>query len=79
MFELELHQLPAVYTAVFLGGILFAYWVHNLRRTRHERHALRDVVRCRICAFQFRAEETVEYPQCPRCSSAVERSPISRI
>jgi|GEM_PF-1137523 len=79
LFSAELHQLPYLYAGAFLLIILIAYWLHNSRRTRNERAALKNVVRCRICAFQFRDETGVELPHCPRCQNLVERSPISRI
>jgi uncharacterized paraquat-inducible protein A len=79
MFRLDLHELLFVYTGLALGIVLLAAWMHNLRRTRHERHALRDLVKCRLCAFDFRDESATERPRCPRCGALVNRERLSTL
>ena len=79
MIRLELHELLFVYTALALGVVLLAAWLHNLRRTRHESLALRNLLKCRLCAFEFRDESHTERPRCPRCAALVNRERLSRL
>lgn len=77
MFRLELHELLFVYIGLALGAVLLAALLHNLRRTRHEQRALRNLVKCPLCAFEFRDESHTELPLCPRCGALVNRDPLS--
>ena len=79
MFRLELHQLLFVYTGLSLGVVLLAAWLHNLRRTRRESLALRDILKCRLCAFEFRDASHAECPRCPRCDGLVNRERLSHL
>jgi predicted Zn-ribbon and HTH transcriptional regulator len=79
MFRLELHELLFVYTGLALAIVLLAAILHNIRRTRREQDALRDVVKCRLCAFEFRDDSGAECPSCPRCGALVNREPLSTL
>ena len=79
MFRLELHQLLFVYIGLSLGAVLLAAWLHNLRRTRRESFALRGILKCRLCAFEFRDESHTEIPRCPRCGALVNRERLSHL
>ena len=79
MFRLDLHELLFVYTGLSLGVVLLAAWLHNLRRTRRESLALRHILKCRLCAFEFRDESHTEFPHCPRCDALVSRERLSHL
>ncbi len=79
MFRLELHQLLYAYTGLCLSVILLASWWHNLRRSHREHLALRNLVKCALCAFEFRDPGNPELPRCPRCGALVNRDRISRL
>jgi predicted Zn-ribbon and HTH transcriptional regulator len=79
MFQFTLHQLPFVYAGLSIAAIAIAVLLHNLRRTRRERAALRHVLKCTFCAFEFRDETTTILPRCPRCRGLVERRKLSRL
>ena len=79
MFRLELHELLFVYTGLSLGIVLLAACMHNIRRTRREGLALRNVLKCRLCAFEFRDETNAEMPRCPRCGALVCRERLSTL
>lgn len=77
--RLDLHELLFVYAGLSLGVVLLAAWLHNLRRTRRESHALRNILKCRLCAFEFRDESHTELPHCPRCRALVSRERLSHL
>ena len=82
MFRLDLHELLFVYTALCLGVILVASVLHNLRRTRRESLALRNLLKCQLCAFEFRdAADSADSatPRCPACGAQVNRDPVARL
>ena len=79
MFRLELHELLFVYIGLALGVVLLAAFLHNIRRTRHEQHALRNLVKCGLCTFEFRDESNAEHPLCPRCGALVNRDRLSTL
>lgn len=79
MFRLEPHQLLYVYAGLCLLVILIAALVHTARRARSERAALRNVLKCGMCAFRFRNENGLLHPRCPNCGSLVERRRQSRL
>ena len=79
MFRLELHELLYVYTGLSLAVILLTSWIHNLRRTRREALALRNRLKCRLCAFEFRDDTHTERPHCPRCDALVSRERLSHL
>jgi hypothetical protein len=79
MFRFQLHELLFAYTGFALGVVLFAALVHNVRRNRLERQALRNIVRCRLCAFEFRDETGGEFPRCPRCGAVASRERLSTL
>jgi predicted RNA-binding Zn-ribbon protein involved in translation (DUF1610 family) len=77
--RLSFQELLFLYTGICLGGVLLAAWMHNLRRTRHERAAIRGLIKCQSCAFQFRDETGAILPRCPQCGALNERKPLSRL
>lgn len=79
MFRLELHELLFVYAGVCLGVILLASILHNLRRTRREELALRGLVKCHLCAFEFRDDTGADLPKCPSCGALVNRDRLSQL
>ncbi len=79
MFRLELHELLFVYTGLCLGIVLLASVLHNLRRNRRESLAVRDVVKCHICAFEFLDQSGTDLPECPCCGARTSRTQISRL
>ncbi len=79
MFRLELHELLFVYAGLCLVIILLASVLHNVRRNSRERHAHRTLVKCHLCAFEFRDETGADLPMCPCCGTPVNRDPVSRL
>jgi predicted Zn-ribbon and HTH transcriptional regulator len=79
MFRLEPHQLLYVYAALGVALVFAVAFLHNLARTRRERSAQLNVLKCGMCAFQFRNERQLVHPRCPNCGALVERKPISRL
>lgn len=79
MFRLELHELLFVYTGLCLAVILLASALHNLKRTRREGLAHRNLLKCHLCAFEFRDETDADLPKCPACGAPVNREPLSRL
>ena len=77
MFRLELHELLFVYTGLCLGIVLVAAVLHNLRRNRHESLAMRGLVKCHLCAFEFRDDTGADLPKCPCCGALVNRDELS--
>lgn len=79
MIRLSLHELLFVYTGVCLAVVLVASIIHNLHRRRRENEALLGVVKCHLCAFEFRDETDAEFPECPACHARSNRDMISRL
>ena len=79
MFRLELHELLFVYAGLCLGIILLAAVLHNIRRNRRESHAIRNLVKCHLCAFEFRDDTGADLPKCPCCGALVNREPLSSL
>jgi len=79
MFRLELHQLLYAYTGFCLAIVLIAACLHNMRRSHREHLALRHLLKCGLCAFEFRDTSGTELPRCPRCGALVNRDRISRL
>lgn len=79
MFRLELHELLFVYAGLCLGIILLASILHNLRRTRREELAMRGLLKCHLCAFEFRDDTGADLPKCPSCGALVNRDRISQL
>ena len=79
MFRFELHELIFAYTGLCLGIILLASVLHNLRRNRRERLAQQDLVKCPLCAFEFRDESGAELPKCPSCGALANRERLSQL
>ncbi|MEO6788688.1 MAG: hypothetical protein ABI318_21410 [Chthoniobacteraceae bacterium] len=79
MFRLELHELLFVYAGLCLGIILLAAVLHNIRRNRREHLAVRGIVKCHLCAFEFRDDTGADLPTCPCCGALTNRDQISRL
>jgi hypothetical protein len=79
MFRLEAHQLLYVYTGLGVAIVLIGAMLHGISRIRRERSALRNVVKCGMCAFQFRNVNGLVHPRCPNCASLVEQKEQSRL
>lgn len=79
MFRLELHEMLFVYTGLCLAIVLLAAVLHNVRRHRRETLALRDLVKCHLCAFEFRDDTGAELPKCPCCGARVNRERLSQL
>jgi predicted Zn-ribbon and HTH transcriptional regulator len=77
MFQFTLHQVIFVYAGLCIAVIAIAVALHSLLRTRRERAALRLVLKCGFCAFEFRDDTTTTLPRCPRCHGLVERRRLS--
>ncbi len=73
MIRISLTYLIFLYLFLFLS-VVFALWVGaGWRRQRRERLALRDRLRCKLCAFEFEEPTGEALPRCPRCGSLNER------
>ncbi len=79
MFRLELHEMLFVYTGLCLAIVLLAAVLHNVRRSRREALALRDLAKCHLCAFEFRDDTGAELPKCPCCGALVNRERLSQL
>lgn len=79
MFRLELHELLFVYTGLCLAIVLLASVLHNVRRNRRETLALRDLVKCHLCGFEFRDDTSADLPKCPCCGALVNRDRLSQL
>ena len=79
MFRLELHELLFVYAGLCLGIVLLAAVLHNIRRNRRESLSVRNLVKCHLCAFEFRDDTGVELPRCPCCGALVNRDRLSQL
>ncbi len=77
MIRVSLTFLVFIYLAVFLNSV-FAIWIWSeVTRQRRERLALRNRVKCSLCAFEFEDPTEEPLPRCPRCSSLNERNRLS--
>ena len=79
MFRLDLHELLFVYAGLCLAIILLASVLHNNRRSRGERLAHRGLVKCHLCAFEFRDSNSAELAHCPCCGAPANRDRVSRL
>jgi len=79
MFRVEPHQLLFIYAGLGLAVILIAALLHARRRAALERGALREMVKCSLCAFRFRNTTNLVHPRCPNCGALVERKPLSSL
>ena len=76
MIRVSLSVLIFIYLAIFLT-VVFALWTWiEWSRQRRERHAVRNRLRCSLCAFEFENASEEPLPRCPRCGSLNEREPF---
>ena len=73
MFRVEPHELLFVYAALGVALVFLTALIHTIRRARRERAALRSVMRCGMCGFQFRNDRKLVTPRCPNCNRLVEQ------
>ena len=79
MFHVEPHQLLFIYAGLGIVVIAITALLHARRRSAKERAALREVVKCNLCAFRFRNTTGLLHPRCPNCGALVERKRISTL
>lgn len=73
MIRVSLTVLIFIYLAAFLTAV-FALWIWvEWSRQRRERYAVRNRIRCALCAFEFEDPSEEPLPRCPRCGSLNER------
>ena len=76
MIRVSLTLLIFIYLALFFT-VVQSHWVRfEWRRQRRERLAVRNRLRCALCAFEFEDSSEEELPRCPRCGSLNERDPF---
>ena len=76
MIHVSLTFLVFVYLALFLLAV-FGFWIlFEWKRQRRERWAVRNRIRCTLCAFEFENPTELPLPRCPRCGSLNERRPF---
>ena len=75
MIRMELQWLVFTALFIFLAGILLVWVGYEIARRR--RHAARHLhwIRCRVCAFHFKADPKEELPTCPQCGAGNEHIP----
>ena len=79
MFRVEPHQLLYVYAGIGVLVVFIAALVHTVRRVRREREGMHGVMKCGICAVQFRNDKNLVHPRCPNCGALVEKRRPSRL
>lgn len=75
MIRVSLSLLVFIYLTALLLTVFGAWLVHEWRRQRSERQAIRSLVHCSLCGFDFEDRAPTDLPHCPRCGSANERLP----
>lgn len=73
MIRVSLSLLVLICLLLMVLPVLIAWLVNEYRRGNRERAAFRHVIRCRICAFEWRDVSRQPLPICPRCNSLNER------
>ena len=79
MIRVSLTTLLLIYLAGMLVLVCIAWISAAWRRRAIERHALRHVLRCALCNFEFEDSSDALLPRCPRCSSRNERKRRARL
>jgi uncharacterized paraquat-inducible protein A len=79
VIRVSLTRLVAIYLLLFLAAVFLLWIFGEWNRRRRERRALRDRLRCAICAFEFEDRTAVVLPRCPRCGSLNERTKPEQI
>ena len=79
MIRVSLTYLVLIYLLLMLGPIITAWLFTEWRRQRRERAAFIHVIRCGICAHEFKDETNALLARCPHCSSLNERYRLSRL
>ena len=73
MIRVSLTVLIFIYLALFLTAVLTLWIGFEWSRQRRERRAVRNRIRCALCAFEFEDASEESLPRCPRCGSLNER------
>jgi hypothetical protein len=79
VIRVSLPVLIFIYLAGMLTLVFGAWLLHEWRRQRREREALRHVLRCALCACEFEDKTDTILPRCPRCGSLNERYTLVRL
>lgn len=79
MIRVSLPVLVFIYLTGLLLSVFGAWLIHEWRRQRRERQAIRHVLRCTLCAFEFSDGTSLALPACPRCGHLNERRQLSQL
>lgn len=79
MIRVTLTTLVFIYLAIFLVAVFIGWVTWNWRRLRREKAAMRNRLRCTICAFEFEDHTSTLLARCPRCGSLNERYRFSTL
>jgi rubrerythrin len=79
MIPVDLSTLVMITLALMLGPIFAAWLLNEYRRGQRERAALRHVIHCRLCGFEFSDPSQDVLAKCPRCNSLNERFATPRL
>ncbi len=76
MIRVSLTFLVFIYLFLFLTTV-FGVWLWlEWKRQRRERLAIRNRLRCSLCAFEFEDATSEPLPCCPSCGGRNERNPF---
>ena len=79
MIQVSLSVLIFISLAAILGSVFGAWLLWEWRRQQRQRRAFQDVIRCTICALEFKAAMGEPLPRCPGCGHPNERRRFSRV
>lgn len=77
MIRMPLPWLVFTALVIFLAGILLVWIGYEIAKRRSEAVRRRDWIRCRLCAFHFKADPAEALPVCPQCGGRNEHIPAS--
>ncbi len=79
MIRVTLPVLVLLYVALLLATVLGAWIFYGWTRTRRERQAFQNILRCTRCGFEFEDKSAAPLAACPRCGGMNERLRLSRL
>ena len=79
MIRVSLTVLVFIYLFLFLTAVFALWFGYEWKRQRRERFAIRNRLRCAICAFEFEDPTEELLARCPRCGALNERGPVSML